>query len=190
MVCSQQIECARVVCRAAKVAIGSGTTQHDGSGRQSPEVKTRCTGESDLAPFYSHRRKDRSGSLPATTRRCCSEWECATPGASADCSTGNRRRPSATGQHGRGSLWTVESGYAEPATRSGPESAFRAIREWWRQRRRPSPISEHGNAHAHADIGPRSNIGIPTRVLVYLLRKHAWSGRSGRAAEAAHVAFL
>jgi hypothetical protein len=33
--------------------------------------------------------------------------------------------------------------------------------------------SVRGNAETHADIGPRSNIGIPTRDLVYLPREHA-----------------
>ena len=161
MVYGQQTDGACIVCWPAKGAINSATARRDGAKRQSLATQAKHTGESATTRFHCCRWKDPSGHLSAAAHRRCSRWECATgpvkcatvsaatPDATAHCPAGGRWRTSATGQHWRGDIWTVESGYAEPTTGSSPESTPLASGERRRPGCRLSSISVRGSLTRH-----------------------------------------
>jgi hypothetical protein len=143
MVYGQQTNGTCIVCRPAKGAISSAATRRDGAKRQSLATPAQCNGES--ATTLSHRCwwNAPSGQLSAAAHRRCSRWECAT--RPVKCATVSAATPDATARRPtekrwRG-IWTTESGYAEPPTRSGPESTLLASWERRRPRRGFSSIS-------------------------------------------------
>jgi len=144
MVHGQQTDGACIVCWPAKGAISSATAHRDGAKRQSLATQARCNGESATTLSHCCRWNAPSGHLSAATRRRCSRWECAT--RPVKCATVSAATPDATADRPaenrwRG-LWTTESGFAEPPTRSGPESTPLASWKRRRPRRGFSSISE------------------------------------------------